>query len=56
MAERRDIHVVLNGDDGWAVKRENQERPLRTHGSQAEAEGSGRSVAQAEKSELHVHG
>jgi hypothetical protein len=54
MAERRDIHVVPNGD-GWAVKRENQERAISTHATQAEAEEAARPIAQREKVELFVH-
>jgi Uncharacterized protein conserved in bacteria (DUF2188) len=55
MAERRDIHILPNGD-GWAVKRENQDRPLSTHRTQAEATEAGRSVAQDDEGELLVHG
>src|SRR5690348_1363315 len=54
MAERRDIHVVPNGD-GWAVKREDEDRPLSTHSTQAEAVEAGRSLARNEQAELLVH-
>jgi hypothetical protein len=55
MAERRDIHVVPS-DDEWAVRRENDDRPVSTHATQAEAEEAGRTLAQRESSELLVHG
>lgn len=55
MAERRDIHVVPS-DDKWAVRRENDNDPVSTHATQAEAEQAGRTLAQRESSELLVHG
>jgi hypothetical protein len=55
MAERRDVHVVPS-DDKWAVRRENDNDPVSTHATQAEAEEAGRSLAQRESAELLVHG
>lgn len=55
MAQRHDIHVVPN-DGNWLVRRENQNEPLSSHSTQAEAEEAGRAIAKEDQVELHVHG
>ncbi|WP_164701530.1 DUF2188 domain-containing protein [Modestobacter sp. KNN46-3] len=55
MAERHDIHVVPHDHEGWLIRRENEDQPIGTYATQAEAEVAGRTIAKEEKVELFVH-
>lgn len=55
MAKRTTPHVVPR-DGNWAVQRENAERASSLHRTQAEAITAGRQIAQAERTELVIHG
>jgi hypothetical protein len=55
MAERHDIRVMPHHHERWIVRRENQEDPLGTYATQAEAEQAGRALAKEETVELFVH-
>lgn len=55
MANRRNVHVVPR-DTGWAVVREGAKRASEVTGTQADAVAAARSLAQAGKGELLIHG
>ena len=55
MAERKNYHVVPNGEEGWAVRRENSGRATSLHGTQAEAIEAGREHAINQGTELVIH-
>lgn len=55
MTERKPVHVVPHGD-GWAIKREGNQRASSLHDTQAEAERVGRPVARADQTEFYLHG
>lgn len=50
----RNIHIVPHGRD-WAVKQEGVPAPLSVHRTQAGAQSSGRTLAQAYQGELVIH-
>jgi hypothetical protein len=52
---RKNVHVVPH-DDGWAVKKEGNERSSSVHPTQKEAMDAGRNIAKTEQSELVIHG
>ncbi len=52
---KKNVHVVKH-DDGWAVKKEGNERASSVHSTQQQAIDVGRTAAQAERSELVIHG
>lgn len=52
---KRTPHIVPR-NDGWAVQREHAERASSVHRTQAEAIEAGRRIAQAEHTELVIHG
>jgi len=51
----RDYHVVPNGNEGWAVRREGSERATSLHATQAEAIRAGREHAITQQTELVIH-
>lgn len=55
MTKKKPVHVVPHGD-GWAVKREGNQRASSLHDTQAEAERVGRPAARAEQTEFYLHG
>lgn len=54
MAKKKSVHVTPRGD-GWAVKREGNERASSVHPTQKEAEKKGREAARKEKTEFYLH-
>lgn len=52
---KKNVHVVKH-DDGWAVKKEGNERASSVHPTQQQAIDVGRDAAKAERSELVIHG
>lgn len=52
---RKNVHVVPH-DDGWAVKKEGNNRASSVHPTQKEAMDAGRNIAKTAKSELVIHG
>lgn len=55
MAKRNNYHVVPNGGEGWALRREGSERATSLHPTQADAIEAGREHAINQESELVVH-
>lgn len=55
MAAKKAVHVVPH-QDGWAVKREGNQRASSTHGTQKQAEAAGRSTAKTDQVEFFLHG
>lgn len=55
MAKRKPVHVVPH-DDGWAVKREGNQRATSVHKTQADAAKDGRATARADQTEFILHG
>jgi hypothetical protein len=51
---KKDVHVVPH-DDGWAVKREGNDRASSVHPTKSDAVDSGRGAAKADKVELVIH-
>lgn len=51
---KRDVHVVPR-DQGWAVKKEGNDRASSVHPTQREAINAGRDAAKSERSELVIH-
>ena len=54
MTNRKNIHVVPNGDD-WAVRREGAGRASSIHDTQRDATNAAREVARRESGELFIH-
>jgi len=52
---KKNVHVVKH-NDGWAVKKEGNERASSVHRTQQEAIDVGRGAAKGERSELVIHG
>lgn len=52
---KKNVHVVKSGD-GWAVKKEGNERASSVHPTQRQAIDAGRDAAKVERSELVIHG
>ena len=52
---KRDYHVVPNGGNGWAVRREGSERATSLHRTQHEAIQAGRQHAINQGTELVTH-
>ena len=52
---RKNIHIVPH-QDGWAVKKEGNDRASSVHPTQKQAIGAGRGAARNERSELLIHG
>lgn len=52
---KKNIHVVPH-KDGWAVKKEGNERASSVHQTQRDAIDIGREAAQSANSELVIHG
>ena len=55
MADRNNYHVVPDGGEGWAVRRENSERATSLHPTQAAAIEAGRRHAINQGVELVTH-
>jgi hypothetical protein len=55
VTNRHDIHVVPHDHEGWIVRRENQDEPIGTYRTQAEAEEEGRRIAREEHVEMLLH-
>ena len=55
MMPKKNVHVVKH-DDGWAVKKEGNERATSVHRTQQQAIEVGRESAKTERSELVIHG
>jgi Uncharacterized protein conserved in bacteria (DUF2188) len=53
--DKTPVHVVPH-DDGWAVKREGNQRASSVHRTQAEAEQAGRPQAKQDQTEFFLHG
>ncbi len=51
----KNVHIVPR-DDGWAVKKEGNDRASSVHPTQREAIDAGRDAARREASELLIHG
>ncbi len=51
----KNVHIVPH-DDGWAVKKEGNERASSVHPTQKDAIGAGRDAARREQAELLIHG
>lgn len=51
---KRNVHVVSH-EDGWAVKKEGNQRASSVHPTQKAAIDSGRDAARLERSELVIH-
>ena len=51
----KNVHIVPH-EDGWAVKKEGNERATSLHPTQREAIDAGRQAARKEQSELFTHG
>jgi uncharacterized protein (TIGR02271 family) len=54
VANKAPVHV-LSRDDGWAVVREDAERPTSVHPTQAEAAKAGREIARKDGAEFLLH-
>ena len=52
---KKNVHIVKH-DEGWAVKKEGNQRATSVHETQRQAINAGRGVAQSECSELVIHG
>ena len=52
---KKNVHVVKH-EDGWAVKKEGNERASSVHSTQQQAIDVGRNAAKAGQSELVIHG
>jgi len=52
---KKNVHVVKH-EDGWAVKKEGNQRASSVHPTQKEAIETGRDAAKTERSELVIHG
>ena len=52
---KRDYHVVPNGSDGWAVRREGGERATSVHPTQAAAIDAARQHATHSGTEVVIH-
>ena len=52
---KRNQHIVRHSD-GWAVRGAGSQRATSVHSTQREAIAVGRRIAQAQKTELFVHG
>ena len=52
---KKNVHIVKH-DEGWAVKKEGNQRATSLHQTQRLAINAGRVVAQSEHSELVIHG
>ena len=52
---KKNVHVVKH-DDGWAVKKEGNDRVSSVHPTQQKAIDAGRDAAKFERSELVIHG
>jgi hypothetical protein len=55
MSRRNNYHVVPNGEDGWALRREGSKRATSLHATQAETIEAGRSHAINRQAELVIH-
>jgi hypothetical protein len=55
MQNKRNIHVVPDSQDGWAVKREGQKTPIAHSQHKQDAVSKGREVAQQEGVDLIIH-
>jgi hypothetical protein len=51
---KKNVHVVKHGD-GWAVKKEGNQRASSVHPTQKEAIDVGREAAKTERAELVIH-
>ncbi len=52
---KRNQHIVRHSD-GWAVRGAGSQKATSVHSTQLEAIDAGRRIAQAQKTELFVHG
>lgn len=52
---KKNVHIVRR-DDGWAVKKEGNQRASSVHQTQQEAIDAGREAAKVQRSELVIHG
>ncbi len=52
---KKNVHVAKH-NDGWAVKKEGNQRASSVHPTQKQAIDAGRDAAKAERSELVIHG
>lgn len=52
---KKNVHIVKH-KEGWAVKKEGNDRASSVHTTQKQAIDVGRGAAQAERSELVIHG
>lgn len=55
MGKKKNVHVVPH-DDGWAVRREGNERSSSVHDTQRDAIDAAREAARRDQSELFIHG
>lgn len=55
MPEKKNVHVVPHPDGGWAARREQSERAISRHPTQAEAIGRAREVARNSGVEVVIH-
>lgn len=55
MARKKNQHVVQR-EDGWAVRGENNSRDTSHHGTQQEAFEAAREIARRQGSEVFIHG
>lgn len=51
---KKPVHAVPH-DDGWAVRREGNQRVSSTYSTQAEAEQAGRDIARRDQTEFFLH-
>ena len=54
--QSKGIHVVPHDHEGWLVRRENQDEPIGTYATEAEAQEAGRKVFHEDEVELTIHG
>jgi hypothetical protein len=52
----KNIHITHRADGDWAVKGEGDDRASSLHDTQKDAIDAGRKLAQANRSELVIHG
>jgi len=52
---KKNVHIVKH-EDGWAVKKEGNDRASSVHPTQQQAVDAGRDAAKTERSELVIHG
>lgn len=52
---QKNVHIVKHGD-GWAVRKEGNQRASSVHPTQKQAIDAGRDAAKGERSELVIHG